>query len=137
MARIVIDTNVISAALRGDWPETTQTWFGDTRARHALPVVTVTELVYGVQRMPAGRKRSDVAAAIESLVSAAHILDLSTAAAIAAGNFRAERAAAGRPLDLADAQIAGICAAQGAALATRSSRDFDGLGLDVLDPWQS
>ena len=134
--RVILDTNVISAALRGDWPAATQEWFAATRERHALTVITVMELVHGVQRMPAGRKRSEIAAAIDAVVSSAHIVDFSSAAAIAAGAFRADRAAAGRPLDLADAQIAGICAVSGALLATRNTRDFEGLGLSMVDPWQ-
>lgn len=92
-------------------------------------------LVFGVQRMPRGRKRSDIAAAVESLISSAPILELTATAAMAAGNFRADRAARGHPLSLADAQIAGICAVNGAALATPNTRDFDGLGLDLVDPW--
>lgn len=133
--RVVLDTNVISAAVRGDWPNSAQSWFADTRAHHAVTVVTVMELVFGVQRMPRGRKRSDIAAAVESLISSAPILELTASAAMAAGNFRADRAASGRPLSLADAQIAGICTVNGAAFATRNTRDFEGLGLDLVDPW--
>ena len=133
--RVVLDTNVISAAIRGDWPAVTQEWFAATREAHALTVITVMELVHGVQRMPPGRKRSEIAAAIDAVVSSAHIVDFSSAAAIAAGAFRADRAAVGRPLDLADAQIAGICAVSGALLATRNTRDFEGLGLSMVDPW--
>jgi predicted nucleic acid-binding protein len=34
-----------------------------------------------------------------------------------------------------DAQIAAICQAQGADLATRNVKDFEYLGLTVIDPW--
>lgn len=37
----------------------------------------------------------------------------------------------------ADLQIAGIAAAYGLQLATRDVADFAGLGLDLIDPWQS
>jgi len=53
-----------------------------------------------------------------------------------AGALRAAREAAGRPLGLADSQIAGICVAHQAALATRNARDFDGLGIHVVNPWE-
>jgi predicted nucleic acid-binding protein len=42
----------------------------------------------------------------------------------------------GRPIGVADAQIAGIALAHGASLATRNTRDFAGLPLDVVDPWR-
>jgi predicted nucleic acid-binding protein len=34
-----------------------------------------------------------------------------------------------------DAQIAAVCQVHGARLATRNTKDFEGLGLDVVDPW--
>jgi predicted nucleic acid-binding protein len=37
---------------------------------------------------------------------------------------------------LGDALIAGTAAAQDLAIVTHNVRDFDGLGLDVFNPWQ-
>ncbi|MGH2469983.1 MAG: hypothetical protein ACRDGF_07905 [Chloroflexota bacterium] len=34
-----------------------------------------------------------------------------------------------------DAQIAAICRARGAALATRNVANFDGTGVEIIDPW--
>ncbi|MGH2520300.1 MAG: hypothetical protein ACRDF8_10880 [Chloroflexota bacterium] len=34
-----------------------------------------------------------------------------------------------------DAQIAAICQARGAALATRNVANFDGTGVEIIDPW--
>jgi toxin FitB len=33
--------------------------------------------------------------------------------------------------------IAAICIARGTTLATRSTTDFVGLGLELIDPWSS
>ena len=44
--------------------------------------------------------------------------------------------AAGRPISQFDAQIAAIARAHGAAVATRNSRDFEGCGIEVIDPWR-
>jgi predicted nucleic acid-binding protein len=40
------------------------------------------------------------------------------------------------PIEGFDAQIAAICRARGAALATRNVKDFRETGIDVIDPWQ-
>ncbi|MBA3840325.1 MAG: VapC toxin family PIN domain ribonuclease, partial [Thermoleophilaceae bacterium] len=48
--------------------------------------------------------------------------------------IRRERA--GLPIDGFDAQIASICHTHGAALATRNLKDFEGAGIDVIDPWR-
>jgi toxin FitB len=42
---------------------------------------------------------------------------------------------AGLPIDGFDAQIASICHAHDAALATRNLKDFHDTGIDVIDPW--
>jgi len=44
---------------------------------------------------------------------------------------------AGAPIGGFDAQIAAICRAHRATLATRNVHDFRDTGLDVTDPWQA
>jgi toxin FitB len=41
----------------------------------------------------------------------------------------------GRPIDMADAQIASMCRELQATLATRNARDFEDTGINVVDPW--
>jgi predicted nucleic acid-binding protein len=48
----------------------------------------------------------------------------------------ARRDRVGLPIDGFDGQIAAICRARGAALATRNAKDFEETGIDVIDPWQ-
>jgi predicted nucleic acid-binding protein len=47
----------------------------------------------------------------------------------------AEREAKGRPISSADAQIAAICHAHDAVLATRNGKDFEATGVPIIDPW--
>jgi predicted nucleic acid-binding protein len=44
---------------------------------------------------------------------------------------------AGRPIETKDAMIAAICTAHGAKLATRNVRDFDGLDLALVNPFEA
>ena len=37
--------------------------------------------------------------------------------------------------DIADAQIAAIALANGMPLATRNVRDFEDMGVEIIDPW--
>ena len=48
----------------------------------------------------------------------------------------ARRDRLGLPIDGFDAQIAAICRARGAALATHNATDFAKTGINVIDPWQ-
>jgi predicted nucleic acid-binding protein len=63
------------------------------------------------------------------------ILPFDHAAALAYADIVVQRERAGRPIATADAQIAAISREQHATLATRNGRDFDDLGLDLIDPW--
>jgi predicted nucleic acid-binding protein len=47
----------------------------------------------------------------------------------------ATRTRAGRPISGLDAQIAAVCAQHAATLATRNTDDFDGLRLNLINPW--
>jgi predicted nucleic acid-binding protein len=63
------------------------------------------------------------------------ILPFDSAAAVAFAEIAATRRQAGRPIAQADAQIAAIARSRGAALATRNVPDFEGCGIDVVNPW--
>ena len=41
----------------------------------------------------------------------------------------------GRPVASADCQIAAIAAARRMRLATRNVRDFEDMGIEIVDPW--
>ena len=43
----------------------------------------------------------------------------------------------GRPLSVEDGMIAAICLTSNARLATRNTKDFVGLGIELIDPWQT
>lgn len=52
------------------------------------------------------------------------------------GTSRRRRRTLGRPIEVADAQIAAVCLVHDATLATRNTDDFEGLGLALIDPWR-
>jgi predicted nucleic acid-binding protein len=58
-----------------------------------------------------------------------------SAAADEAAALAARRQRGGQPVDLRDAEIAGIALARRAALATRNVRHFEGLNVSVVSPW--
>ena len=67
---------------------------------------------------------------------AGRVLPFDLEAAVIYAELAAGGAAKGRPVAMADAQIAAICLAQGAKLATRNLKHFAGLGLGLVNPWQ-
>jgi predicted nucleic acid-binding protein len=89
-----------------------------------------------------GKRRDTLEAAVARAVRrfGPRIYPFDTAAAEAAARLMRVARAAGLgihqvPAKLADLQTAGIAIAHGLQLATRNIGDFQGLGLDLIDPW--
>jgi toxin FitB len=135
---IVVDTNVLSEFMRPQPDEQVVRWLES--AQHsslAVTAITVMEVTYGVTRLPAGQRKDATRTRWESIQAAwtGTFLPLGIIESVAAGEVLGARAAIGRPITTADAQIAGSCLVWGAALATRNTKDFDGLGIDIINPW--
>ena len=103
-----------------------------------LSAVVMHEVDFGVGLLPPGRWREGISAVLSAFVTAYEdrILPVGRAEAHQAAAFRMRAHRAGHVLDLGDALTAGTAKANGLSVATRNVRDFDGLGLDVIDPWR-
>ena len=136
---IVLDTNVVSELMRAAPAAAVLLWLRRHSDRQLVTTaVTVAEIRYGLARLPDGGRTLLLQRSAGELFEtfAEQILPFDAAAAGAYAAITAERERAGRPISAFDAQIAGICRAFGASLATRNVRDFSGTGVDLLDPWQ-
>lgn len=136
---IVVDTNVLSEPLRPEPDPRVLEWLSAHSSDLAITAITVAELRYGVLRLPAGRRRDDLMAAVDTLIETAadRTLPFDAEAAEVAGGLRAQREASGRAVSTEDTMIAAICLAGGHALATRNTRDFADTGLLLHNPWTS
>ena len=136
---IVLDTNVVSEFMRAQAEPAVIGWLDrHSQDEYAVTAVTVAELLYGIARLPAGRRKSGLReAALQMLEEefAGLVLPFDEAAAVHYAALVSQRAQAGRPISMADAQIAAICSHHGAVLATRNGKDFEGIGLTVVNPW--
>ena len=136
---IVLDTNVLSEAIKPDASERVLGWLAlPPRSTLFTTAITKAELLYGVEVMPKGQRRSALHAAIAKILTqllSDRVLPFDAEAAEVYSRIAASRRAMGRPISEADAQIAAIVHSRGAALATRNTRDFEHCGIKVLNPW--
>jgi predicted nucleic acid-binding protein len=137
MALVVLDTNVLSEPMRSQPDAHVLQWLEEHADVSAICVISAGELLYGVRRLPFGRRREALTRAVEDLLVGAgeRLLPFDEAAARAYATLRAEREASGRPISVEDGMIAGICLSRGARLATRNTEDFVGIGVEVVNPW--
>ena len=135
---IVLDTNVLSEPIRASPDPGVIDWLRRLEEATAITAVSVGELLDGAGRLAPGRRRDGLITAIERIVESHRgtVLPYDDRAARAYARLQSTRRAAGRPLSVEDGMIAAICVVAGARLATRNIADFDGLGLDLVNPWE-
>jgi predicted nucleic acid-binding protein len=136
---IILDTNVLSELMRPSPSERVVQWIGQHPAGDlATTAMTEAEILFGIALLPAGRRRSDLAQAAGAMFAEdfeGRVLSFDQEAAAVYAVLCANRRAAGRPISTFDAQIAAICVARGLAMATRNVPDFEGCGLNLINPW--
>ena len=137
MTGVLLDTNVVSELTR-ETPDARVLAFLTGHDNLWLSAVVLHELDFGVGLLPPGRRRDGISAALSAFVTEYEdrILPVGRSEAGQAAALRARAHRSGRVLDLGDALIAGTASANDLSVATRNVRDFDGLGLDVIDPWR-
>lgn len=138
---IILDTNVLSALMRHSAEKKVVEWL-DKQPRTSIwtTSVTILEIRYGLQILPAGKRRSALIQTFEKVLVdkiESRVAPFDTAAAQQAGDLMALRHRQGRPEELRDTMIAGIVLASHATLATRNTSHFEDLSVPVVNPWLS
>lgn len=138
---IVLDTNVLSELMAPHPSPVVRGWLdGQNPDDIWTTSITIYEIVLGIERLQRGKKRELLHAVFFQALAwplERRVLPFAFEAAQTAATFAVQRRHAGRPISLADSQIAGIAAANSATLVTRNLRDFSGLGLSLINPWEA
>ena len=131
----LLDTNVISELRRARPHPSVLAWIRDVPAEQLLlPATAIGEIQAGVEitRTQDPAKAAEIEAWLDTaLLQGFEVLPMDAAA------FREwARLMHGRSETLLqDAMIAAVARVHGLVVATRNVRDFEGLGVAVVDPW--
>ncbi len=138
MSGYLLDTNVISELTKTP-PNAGVVTFLSQQEDLWIPVIALHELQFGLQLLPHGRRRYGLEFAMAAFIAeySEHILPLYRQAAEHAGAFRAQAHQSGHSLTAGDALIAGTAATHGLILATRNTKDFDYLAIEIINPWRN
>ena len=141
MPGYVLDTNVVSEVMKPTPDERVQRWLaGQSPADLYLSSIVIGELLRGILRLPAGRRRSRLLQwATRDLPGQFpnRILPYDHESAVVWGTIMGAADRRSRPRPAIDAQLAAITIRFGLTLATRNDRDFKDLGAPLLNPWHA
>lgn len=135
----VLDTNVISELIKRHPNPGLTVWLEEVdEDRTFLSVITLTELRYGIDRLPSGKRRRrleewathDLPVRFEG-----RILAVDSAIADRCGRVIARSEAVGRRMEVMDAFIAATAVIHGLIVVTHNVSHFEPILKDVLDPW--
>ena len=137
--RLLIDTNVLSEVTKPAPEQRVLDWLdGLDEDRAFISVVSIAEIRRGVALMDTGRKRD----ALDEWLSLdlpqrfdQRVLPVDEQVAVAWGDLMALAKRRGRGLASMDGLIGATAITHDLTLATRNRKDFEGLGVELLDPW--
>ena len=133
----LVDTNVISELRRRDPDANVRAWFAQRPATELyLSVLTLGEIRKGVEALTDSGRRTVLNQWLERelpVFFAARLLPIDGAVAHQWGLLLAE---AGRSLPAIDSLLAATALHHNLVLVTRNLKDFAGLPVQVLNPWE-
>ncbi|MGO9209115.1 MAG: type II toxin-antitoxin system VapC family toxin [Terriglobales bacterium] len=135
----LLDTNVVSEWMKPHPNPGVVAWLADVdEDRVFLSVITLTELRYGIERMPPGHRRKRLDQWLEEempLRFEGRILAIDPAVADACGKVVARSEGVGRRMEAMDAFLAATAEVHRLTLVTRNTSDFQPTVRSVLNPW--
>ncbi len=134
----LLDTNVVSEALRPRPDARVLAWLRANEARAWLSVVTIGEIEAGIRGAADPRRAQGLREWLDEVLIPQfthRLLPLDLAVARCWGERTAAARSNGTPVGAVDALIAATAAQHGLAVATRNGRDFEHLAVEVVDPW--
>ena len=95
--------------------------------------ITLAEIFYGIETLPAGKRRMRLLAAVEKMFAeqfGGRILPFDEESA----RIVSSRDSAGHPISQFDAMIAAIARSHRATVSTQNTSDFVDCGITIVDP---
>ena len=136
--KYLLDTNVLSEMRKSDCnPRVRAFTDGIPGENIFICAITVGELCYGVEKLPAGKKKHELAVWLYTKLPEwfnGRIVSLDTETMAEWGRIRAKAA---RTLPIVDTLIASAAITHHMTLVTRNIKDFEDIeGIMLVNPWE-
>lgn len=137
---IVLDTNVISEAMKPEPHPAVRAWLNDQAAETLyLSSVTLAELLFGIAALPPGKRRDGLTQILDGLLGLFkdRVLPFDTDAARHYAALAVAARSAGQGFPTPDGYIAAIAASRGFMVASRDTAPYKAAGIKVINPWDA
>jgi predicted nucleic acid-binding protein len=137
---IVLDTNVVSEAMKPEPHPAVRAWLNDQAAETLyLSSVTLAELLFGIGALPTGKRKDMLARTLDGLMGLFRdrVLPFDTDAARRYAELAVAAKAGGRGFPTPDGYIAAIAASRGFIVASRDTAPYEAAGVSVINPWKT
>ncbi|MBI1904986.1 MAG: type II toxin-antitoxin system VapC family toxin [Rhodocyclales bacterium] len=137
---IVLDTNVVSEAMKPEPHPGVQAWLNEQTAETLyLSSVTLAELLFGIGVLPAGRRKDMLAQALDGLMGLFRdrVLPFDVDAARRYAELAVIARTGGRGFPTPDGYIAAIAASRGFIVASRDTTPYEAAGVAIINPWEA
>jgi predicted nucleic acid-binding protein len=137
---IVLDTNVVSEAMKPEPDPSVRSWLNDQAAETLyLSSVTLAELLFGIRALPAGKREETLAHILDGLMGLFRdrVLPFDIDAARHYAELAVMAKVAGRGFPTPDGYIAAIAASRGFIVASRDTAPYKAANVMVINPWEA
>ncbi|MYM66705.1 PIN domain-containing protein [Pseudoduganella sp. FT55W] len=135
---ILLDTNVVSEAMKPNPDPAVQAWFNQQNLETLyMSSVTLAELLFGIQVLPAGKRQEMLTQALDSVLAQLgnKVLPFDGDAAREFSRLAVIARSAGRGFPRPDGYLAAIASARGFIVASRDTGPYEAAGVKVINPW--
>lgn len=137
---IVLDTNVVSEAMKPEPHPAVRTWL-NAQATETLYLssVTVAELLFGIGSLPVGKRKDMLAQTLDGLMRLFRdrVLPFDIDAARCYAELAVTAKMAGRGFPTPDGYIAAIATSRGFIVASRDTAPYEAACVTVINPWDA
>ena len=137
---IVLDTNVVSEAMKPEPHPAARAWLNDQAAETLyLSSVTLAELLFGIGALPTGIRKDMLTLALGGLMGLFRdrVLPFDIDAARLYAKLAVKEKTGGRGFPTPDGYIAAIAASRDFIVASRDTTPFEADGVSVINPWEA
>jgi len=137
---IVLDTNVVSEAMRPEPAPAVLAWLNAQVAETLyISSVTLAELLFGIGALPVGKRKDRQSRVLDGFagIFGDRVLPFDADAARKYAEMAVTARTAGRSLPTPDGYIAAIAASRGFIVASRDTSPYAAAGVPLINPWDT